>query len=138
VPHWRLSCRVCEPVVPRETNGHLLCEQHLFGNPAKVPEGALDTGKPTLLALVAKRPDIKPPREQPSVATNRYTFTFSSPIVTRRSPKSICSCLPGGVSKRTVASASAFSWISSLARAAGSAGPRRTGPPSMLKTHGSA
>jgi hypothetical protein len=44
-------------VVPRETNGHLLCEQHLFGNPAKVPEGALDTGKPTLPALVAKRPD---------------------------------------------------------------------------------
>jgi len=52
-------------VVPRETNGHLLCEQHLFGNPAKVPEGALDTGKPTLPALVVATPDIKPPANSP-------------------------------------------------------------------------
>jgi hypothetical protein len=50
-----LQRRVCEPVVSRETNGHLLCEQHLFGNPAKVPEGALDTGKPDFCGLDHRR-----------------------------------------------------------------------------------
>jgi putative transposase len=32
------------------------------GNPAEVTKGALHTSKPTLLALVAERPDIEPPR----------------------------------------------------------------------------
>jgi hypothetical protein len=40
----------------------IIVEQHLFGNSAKVLERAFDTGKPTLLALVAERLDIEPPR----------------------------------------------------------------------------
>src|SRR5262245_39249065 len=39
----------------------IIVEQHLFGDPTKMTERALDTGKPALLALIAKRPDIKPP-----------------------------------------------------------------------------
>ena len=35
-------------------------------------------------------------------------FTFAPAISTSRSPKSICSCRPGGVSNRIVANASAF------------------------------
>ena len=40
----------------------IIVEQHLLGNPAEVTEGALHASKPTLLALVAERPDIEPPR----------------------------------------------------------------------------
>jgi len=39
----------------------IIVEQHLFGDPAKMAERALDTSKPALLALIAKGPDIKPP-----------------------------------------------------------------------------
>jgi hypothetical protein len=48
-------------------------------------------------------------RECPSVPTNTNALILASQISTRRSPKSICSCRPGGVSNRVVASASAFS-----------------------------
>src|SRR5438132_2973424 len=40
----------------------IIVEQHLLSNPAEVTEGAFHTSKPTLLALVAERPDIEPPR----------------------------------------------------------------------------
>jgi len=60
----------------------IIVEQHLFGNPAKVPEGALDTGEPTLLALVAKRPDIKPPR----IAQGRYEQVHLHLFVADRHP----------------------------------------------------
>jgi hypothetical protein len=40
----------------------IIVEQHLFGNPAEVSKRALDTGKPTLLPLVAERPDMEPLR----------------------------------------------------------------------------
>src|SRR5262245_64623329 len=40
----------------------VIVEQHLFGDPAEVAECALDTSKPALLALIAKRPNIEPPR----------------------------------------------------------------------------
>lgn len=43
------------------------------------------------------------------MATKKNTFTCAPPISTRRSPKSICNCWPGRVSKRTVARASARS-----------------------------
>jgi hypothetical protein len=56
-----------QPVVMRDEPA-IIVEQHLFGNSAKVAESAFDTGKPTLLALVAKRLDIEPPR----VAQRRY------------------------------------------------------------------
>jgi hypothetical protein len=49
------------PVVTRHQPA-IIVEQHLLGNPAEVRECALDAGKPTLLALVAKWPNIEPPR----------------------------------------------------------------------------
>ena len=49
------------PVVTRDQPA-IVVEQHLLCNPAEVTEGALHTGKPTLLALVTKRPDVEPPR----------------------------------------------------------------------------
>ena len=49
------------PVVTRRQPA-IIVEQHLVGDPAKMAERALDTGKPALLALVAERPDIEPPR----------------------------------------------------------------------------
>jgi hypothetical protein len=68
--------------VVRRHQPAIIVEQHLFGNPAKVPEGALDTGKPTLLALVAKRPDIKPPR----IAQCRYEQVHLHLLVADRHP----------------------------------------------------
>lgn len=40
----------------------VVVEPHLFGDPAKVPERTLQSGKPALLALVSEGPDIKPVR----------------------------------------------------------------------------
>src|SRR5439155_21858485 len=37
----------------------VIVEQHLFGDPAKVAERALDTAKPALLAFIAQRPNLE-------------------------------------------------------------------------------
>ena len=47
-------------------------------------------------------------RERAHLGGVLKTFTDTPPISTRRSPKSICSCSPGGVSNRTVARAAAI------------------------------
>src|SRR6516225_2435425 len=60
----------------------IIVEQHLFGNPAKVEERALDTGKPALLTLIAKRPNIKPPR----VAQGRHKQVHLHILVADRHP----------------------------------------------------
>ena len=49
------------PVVPHYQPA-VVVEQHLLGDSAKLAERALQTGKPAFLALVAKGPDIDPPR----------------------------------------------------------------------------
>jgi hypothetical protein len=37
----------------------IIVEQHLVGDPAEVAERPLHTGKPALVALIAKRPNIE-------------------------------------------------------------------------------
>lgn len=83
-------------------------EQHLLRHAAEVIKGAFDSVKPGRLALVPKRPDITPPRI-PERRLKQMRRTGSPLSVIRVSPKSICSCRPGGVSNRTVARASARS-----------------------------
>jgi hypothetical protein len=60
----------------------VIVEQHLFGDPAEVAERALDTGKPALLALIAKRPNIEPPR----VAERRHKQVHPHILVADRHP----------------------------------------------------
>jgi hypothetical protein len=50
-----------QPVVTSDQPA-IIVEQHLLCDPAEVMEGALNTSKPTFLALITKRPDVEPPR----------------------------------------------------------------------------
>ena len=103
VEHHLARCRI----VPVH-QGVGVVEQDLLGHAAESLESSLNSLKPILLRLT---PDARTcsRREWPKVATKRCTRTGTPAIVTRRSPKSICSCCPGGVSKRTVARTAARS-----------------------------
>jgi hypothetical protein len=83
-----------------------IVHQHFLRHATKGRERALEPGEPMLLLLRPERTHAAA-GEWPSVATNTNALIFASPISTRRSPKSICSCRPGGVSNRLVTSASA-------------------------------
>jgi hypothetical protein len=69
------------PVVARDQPA-IIVEQHLFGDPAEMTKCPLDTGKPTLLALVAERPHIEPPR----VAQRRHKQVHLDVLTTDRHP----------------------------------------------------
>jgi hypothetical protein len=86
----------------------IIVEQHFLGDPAEMAECAFQPRKPALLPLVAERPDVLPARIAER-CDEQIRPHLAAAISTRRSPKSICSCLPGGVSNRTVARASAAS-----------------------------
>jgi hypothetical protein len=90
-------------VVPHD-QAAVVVEQHLLGDPAEVAEGPFQPGKPALLPLVADGANVQPARVA-ECGDEQYTLTLSPPISARRSPKSICICLPGGLSKRSVARA---------------------------------
>ena len=49
------------PIMPHDQTA-VVVEQHFLGDPAKAVERALQPGKPAFLPLVAKGPDIDPPR----------------------------------------------------------------------------
>ena len=68
----------------------------------------VEAGEPALLTFVPERPHVSLPRVLER-RNEHHTVAREPPISTSRSPKSVRSCRPGGVSNRTVANASAFS-----------------------------
>src|SRR5262249_40641569 len=85
-----------------------IVEQHLLGDPAEADEGALQSGEPAVLPLIMEGAHMQPARIAKR-GDEQDRLTLASPIVTSRSPKSICSWWPGIVSKRVVARAAAAS-----------------------------
>jgi hypothetical protein len=88
-------------------------QQHFFGHPAEVAKRPFHAVEPGALALMVERLHVAAPgvpeRGHPHSEQGAETRSSSPPISTRRVPKSICSCCPGAVSKRTVARAAAAS-----------------------------
>ncbi len=85
-----------------------IVHQHFLRHAAEGRKCALEPGEPVLLLLRPERTHMQPSR-MPERCHKHECFDLHPAISTRRSPKSICSCRPGGVSNLVVASASAFS-----------------------------
>jgi hypothetical protein len=102
VEHHGTACRI---VLDHERTR--VIEQDFLGRPAKLRERTFQPNEPALLPFVAECPDVTAARVAKR-GNKQVGAQLAPPISTRRSPKSICSCLPKrGLKPRVVARACA-------------------------------